>query len=46
MNNLDEWLTRVTVILGIATAVSKETRSWLEYKKKRPPKPPKGKGKR
>ncbi len=38
MNHLDEWLARATVVLGLATAVSKETRAWLEYKKKRQPK--------
>ncbi|MFI3632819.1 hypothetical protein [Streptococcus parauberis] len=43
MSDLDEWLTRVTIVLGIATAISKETRAWLEYKKKRPPKPRKWK---
>ena len=28
MDNLDEWLARVTVAVGIAVAISKESRSW------------------
>ena len=33
MDNLDEWLARVTVAIGIAVAISKESRSWYKVLK-------------
>lgn len=33
MDNLDEWLARVTVAVGIAVAISKESRSWYQVPK-------------
>ena len=33
MDNLDEWLARVTVGIGIAVAISKESRSWYKVLK-------------
>ena len=33
MDNLDEWLARVTVVVGIAVAISKESRSWYKVLK-------------
>lgn len=33
MDNLDEWLARVTVAVGIAVAISKESRSWYQILK-------------
>ena len=33
MDNLDEWLARVTVGIGIAVAISKESRSWYQVLK-------------
>lgn len=37
MNDFDIWLGRAVAVLGLAVTVSKETRAWLEYKKKRKP---------
>lgn len=34
MDNLDEWLARVTVAVGIAVAISKESRSTKRAKEK------------
>ena len=33
MDSLDEWLARVTVAIGIAVAISKESRSWYKVLK-------------
>ena len=33
MDNLDEWLARVTVAIGTAVAISKESRSWYNVLK-------------
>ena len=33
MNSIDEWLARVTVMIGIAVAISKESRSWYQVLK-------------
>ena len=30
MDSIDEWLARVTVMIGIAVAISKESRSWYK----------------
>ena len=49
MDNLDEWLARVTVAVGIAVAISKESRSWyqvLKEQKKKAKIAPKLEGKR
>ena len=39
MDNIDEWLARATVAVGIAVAISKEIRAWQDHKKKRKPRP-------
>ena len=33
MDNIDEWLARVTVMIGIAVAISKESRFWYKVLK-------------
>ena len=33
MDSIDEWLARVTVMIGIAVAISKESRSWYKVLK-------------